>query len=65
MGKNGWDAADFMGKKALVCRIGVDGENNKKNAGIVKENGADVLVAESFIFKSGNYAEAIRQLKDL
>ena len=37
----------------------------KKNAGIVKENGADVLVAESFIFKSGNYAEAIRQLKDL
>jgi hypothetical protein len=23
--KNGWDAADFMGKKALVCRIGVDG----------------------------------------
>jgi pentose-5-phosphate-3-epimerase len=40
-------------------------ESIKKNAGIVKENGADVLVAASFIFKSSNYVEPIRQLKDL
>jgi len=42
----------------------VDGGINNKNAKIVKESGADVLVAASFIFKSKNYAEAIRQLKE-
>lgn len=42
----------------------VDGGINKENAGIVKENGADVLVAASFIFKSDNYKDAIKQLKE-
>jgi ribulose-phosphate 3-epimerase len=42
----------------------VDGGINKENAKIVKENGADVLVAGNFIFTSGNYKEAIQSLKD-
>jgi ribulose-phosphate 3-epimerase len=41
----------------------VDGGINAENARIVKKNGADVLVAASFIFKSNNYENAIRQLK--
>jgi ribulose-phosphate 3-epimerase len=41
----------------------VDGGINKENAKIVKENGADVLVAGNFIFTSGNYKEAIDSLK--
>jgi len=42
----------------------VDGGINKENAKIVKEHGADVLVAGNFIFTSGNYKEAIQSLKD-
>jgi len=42
----------------------VDGGINKENAKIVKEHGADVLVAGNFIFTSGNYKEAIQFLKD-
>ena len=42
----------------------VDGGINNKNAHIVKESGADVLVAASFIFKSGNYKKAIQSLKE-
>jgi ribulose-phosphate 3-epimerase len=42
----------------------VDGGINKENAKIVKEHGADVLVAGNFIFTSGNYKKAIQSLKD-
>lgn len=42
----------------------VDGGINKENAKIVKDAGADVLVAGNFIFTSGNYKEAIQSLKD-
>ena len=42
----------------------VDGGINNKNAKIVKEHGADVLVAGNFIFTSGNYKEAIGSIKD-
>jgi ribulose-phosphate 3-epimerase len=58
-------AEDLIKKTKKKIYLQVDGGINKENAGIVKENGADVLVAASFIFKSSNYAEAIRQLKDL
>lgn len=51
------------GTKRKIC-LQVDGGINKENAGIVKENGADVLVAASFIFKSDNYKDAIKQLKE-
>ena len=41
----------------------VDGGINNKNAKLVKKNGANVLVAGSFIFTSNNYKEAIQSLK--
>ncbi len=58
------EAKDLIKKTKKKIYLQVDGGINKENAGIVKENGADVLVAASFIFKSNNYKEAIQQLKD-
>ena len=58
-------AEELIQKTKKKIYLQVDGGINKENAGVVKKNGADVLVAASFIFKSSNYAEAIRQLKDL
>ena len=58
-------AEELIQKTKKNIYLQVDGGINKENAGVVKKNGADVLVAASFIFKSSNYAEAIRQLKDL
>lgn len=42
----------------------IDGGINNQNAGLVKKNGADVLVAASFIFKNKDYRTAIKQLKE-
>jgi len=42
----------------------IDGGINNQNARLVKQNGADVLVAASFIFHSKDYRTAIRQLKE-
>jgi ribulose-phosphate 3-epimerase len=52
---------DKLDKKIL---LEVDGGINNKNAKIVKENGADVLVAGNFIFTSGDYKKAIQSLKE-
>ena len=41
----------------------VDGGINNKNAKLVIQNGADALVAGSYIFKNKNYKEAIKSLK--
>ena len=41
----------------------VDGGINPETAKLVIEAGADVLVSGSYIFKSGNYQEAISKLK--
>jgi ribulose-phosphate 3-epimerase len=41
----------------------VDGGINNKNAKLVIQNGADALVAGSYIFKNKNYKEAIESLK--
>jgi ribulose-phosphate 3-epimerase len=49
-------------KKKIFLQI--DGGINNQNAGLVKKNGADVLVAASFIFKSKDYHTAIKQLKE-
>ncbi len=43
--------------------IEVDGGVNDKNAPLLKEAGADILVAGSFIFKHSNYSEAIKALR--
>ena len=42
----------------------IDGGINNQNAGIVKQSGADVLVAANFIFHSEDYHAAIKQLKE-
>ncbi|MBN1861818.1 MAG: ribulose-phosphate 3-epimerase [Candidatus Thermoplasmatota archaeon] len=49
-------------KKQIFLQI--DGGINNVNARLVKKNGADVLVAASFIFKSKDYHTAIKQLKE-
>lgn len=43
--------------------IQVDGGVNEKTAPILKESGADILVAGSFIFNSHSYLEAVESLK--
>jgi len=43
--------------------IEVDGGINPKTARISVENGANVLVAGTSIFRSGDYAKAIRELR--
>ena len=43
--------------------IEIDGGVNDKNAPLLKDAGADILVAGSFVFKHKNYEEAIRLLK--
>jgi ribulose-phosphate 3-epimerase len=49
-------------KKRIYLQI--DGGINAENAGLVKKNGADVLVAGNFIFLSKDYHHAIKRLKE-
>jgi len=49
------------GKK---IELEVDGGINQETSKIVVSAGADVLVSGSYIFGSGNYAEAIKNLKN-
>lgn len=43
--------------------IAVDGGINEDNAKLVVKEGANILVAGSYIFKSKNYTDAVRRLK--
>jgi ribulose-phosphate 3-epimerase len=45
-------------------QIQVDGGINDKTVGIVKDAGADVVVAGSYVFKKNNYAIPIKTLHD-
>ena len=47
------------------CQIEIDGGVTNKNANQLIEAGADVLVAGSYVFKSDNPTETIKDLKDL
>lgn len=47
----------------LDFKIQVDGGVNDINAKDLRSNGADILVAGSFIFKSDNYSESIKKLR--
>ncbi|WBX70833.1 ribulose-phosphate 3-epimerase [Tenacibaculum retecalamus] len=47
------------------CQIEIDGGVTNKNANQLIEAGADVLVAGSYVFKSDNPTEAIKNLKEL
>lgn len=50
-------------KDSLSFEIEVDGGINDKNAPELINAGADIIVSASYIFTSGNYADAIRKLK--
>lgn len=52
-------------EKGASTKIEIDGGVTNKNAVALKEAGADVLVAGSFVFKSSNPTETIAQLKEL
>ncbi|MCU0850063.1 MAG: ribulose-phosphate 3-epimerase [Candidatus Thermoplasmatota archaeon] len=59
--KQAYEAIQRTHKKIYLQ---IDGGINNQNARLVKQNGADVLVAASFIFHSKDYRTAIRQLKE-
>jgi ribulose-phosphate 3-epimerase len=58
------DAAEEIRKTGKPVYLQVDGGITAETGKIVKENGANVLVAASFIFKNVDYADAIQQLQD-
>ena len=58
------DAAEAIRKTQKRIYLQVDGGITGDNAGLVKKNGADVLVAASFVFKSTDYRAAIDRLKN-
>lgn len=47
----------------LDYKIQVDGGINDKNVKSLRSNGADIIVAGSYIFKSTNYSESIEKLR--
>ena len=47
------------------CKIEIDGGVTDQNANQLIEAGADILVAGSFVFKSDNPTETIKNLKEL
>ncbi len=49
----------------LDVKIEIDGGVNSENASKLLEYGADVLVAGSFVFRSENPTETIKQLKEI
>ena len=50
-------------KKNPSLLIEVDGGVNDKNAPLLKEAGADILVAGSYVFKHSDYADAMKALR--
>ena len=51
--------------KNAPTKIEIDGGVNSSNARLLKEAGADVLVAGSFVFKSENPTQTIADLKSI
>lgn len=54
---------DLINKKGASTKIEIDGGVNAKNAPLLIEAGADVLVAGSFVFSSENPLDTIAKLK--
>ena len=54
---------NMIDEKHYDCLIEVDGGINDKTAKLVKEAGADILVAGSYLFKSANMKEDIKNLR--
>lgn len=58
------EAHTIIAQSKKQIYLQVDGGINPENAKLVKQHGADVLVAASFIFQSKDYKKAIEQLKN-
>ncbi|KPL02875.1 MAG: ribulose phosphate epimerase [candidate division Zixibacteria bacterium SM1_73] len=58
------EAKKFMEEHKLKTEIEVDGGINPKTAKLVKEAGATILVAGDAIFKSKNYCQIIKALRE-
>ncbi len=56
-------ARKFIDKNRLNCLIQVDGGINGKNAGLVAQAGADILVAGAGIFRTADYNKAVKELR--
>jgi ribulose-phosphate 3-epimerase len=56
---------DLIIKKGSQALIEIDGGVNQKNAPLLVQAGADILVAGNFVFSAENPIETIRQLKNL
>jgi len=56
---------DLINKKGADTLIEIDGGVTNKNAKALVDAGADVLVAGSFVFRSDNQTETIKDLKSL
>ena len=56
---------NLIQSKNASTKIEIDGGVNSSNAALLKEAGADVLVAGSFIFKSENPTQTIADLKSI
>ncbi len=54
---------DLAQRKNPSLLIEVDGGVNDKNAPLLKEAGADILVAGSYVFKHPDYADAMKALR--
>jgi ribulose-phosphate 3-epimerase len=57
------EARDWITRRRLHCLIEVDGGINSKNAALVSQAGADIVVAGAGIFKTDNYKKAIEELR--
>ena len=54
----------LIAKRNLSTRIEVDGGIDKTNIGEITKAGAEIIVAGSAVFGSGNPANAVRELKE-
>ncbi len=57
------EAREWITKRNLDCLIQVDGGINAANAARVCQAGADIVVAGAGIFKTTDYAKAIKELR--
>jgi ribulose-phosphate 3-epimerase len=54
---------ELINKRNPACLIEVDGGVNDKNIHELKDAGVDVVVAGSYVYKSDDYAKAIKSLQ--
>ncbi len=56
-------AREMLDERESGAILSVDGGVNEKNIALLKDAGADAVVAGSYVFKSGDYRKSIQKLK--